>query len=108
MSVEKIVEKWQSKLHLEDWIINIHFKNTNFPGDKYCEASITADLKYKEAELEIWKSFWAYDQKHQEINILHELCHLLIWRLNEHVAPSGDDVLEEVVQDLAMTFFLNS
>lgn len=105
--VKKVVKKWQVKLRLEDWIINIHVHDKYFPGDKSCEASIVADLKYKEAELEVWKPFAEFDERHKEINIVHELCHLILWRINQHVSPSGDDLLEEVVQTLAMTFFLN-
>jgi hypothetical protein len=103
--VEALVEKWKSRLGLSDWLINVYIRDKYYPGEPEIEACIEGDVKYKEANLEVWKEFWKFDAKHKEINVIHELCHLLLWRLHPHMAPSGDDALEEVTQTLATRFY---
>lgn len=105
--VRDLLDIWLPRLGLEDWIININTRLCYFNDgeDEECEASIQVDLKYHEADLEIYIPFWNNDTAHQEKNIVHELTHILLWRLDPHISPSGDDALEEVVQTIAMRFY---
>lgn len=105
--VSVIVEKWKVRLGLSDWIVNVHIRNESYPDDETIEACITEDAKYKEADLEIWNQYWKFDEKHKEINIVHELTHLVLCKLHPFLPPIADDTLEEVVQTLAMSLYRN-
>lgn len=103
--IAELLKKWMPRLGLQDWIINVTIHATEMEGDDRCEAAITEDLKYHNADLEIYKPFWLNDPIHQEKDIIHELTHLLTCRLHPYLAPLGDDALEETVQTIAMQFF---
>lgn len=105
LEVWKLVDKWLPLLGLDDWIINIKIEKYTDPEDATCEASIEDDLKYLEANLSIWSPFWKNDNEHREINIVHELVHLLICPLHPHLGPAADEVVESVVQKIAMRYY---
>lgn len=103
--VKAIVDFWLPRLGLDDWIITIGIHDRYYPGDQECEADIEDDIKYHQAALRIWRPFWDNDLQHRYKNIAHELVHLLLCRLHPHIPTSGDDILEEVVQTIAMLFY---
>lgn len=104
--VEALIRELQEDLGLSDWIINVKVsKKENEEAGEVCEAEIEDFLKYHEGNLTLYPSFFRNSKKNQEINLLHELTHLLLCRLHPHLAPSGDDALEEVVQSIAMQFY---
>lgn len=105
--VKELVKKWLPRLGLSHWIINIKFTSGILAGDPQCEATIHDDLKYLEADLEIFKPFWKHDLENQEKNIVHELVHLMLCRLHPYLAPAGDEAVEETVQTIAMIFYKN-
>lgn len=102
--VRKLVEKWLPALGLKDWMINISVVE-EYHEQRDIQADIEDDLKYHEADMTIYKSFWEDSADKQERTIVHELVHLLLCRLHPHLSPSGDDVVEEVVQTIAMNFY---
>ena len=103
--VIELIEKWLPRLGLNEWIINVEVVEKLHKIDKRCEAEIEEDIKYLEADMTVYSSFWNNDARHQEINIVHELVHLMFCRLHKHLSPSGDETLEEVVQRTAMLFY---
>ena len=104
--IRDLIDKWKPRLGLDDWIINLKIKNSyESTGEHRCEAAISDDLKYLEADLEIYKPFWKITKEKQEITIVHELVHLLLCPLHPHYASAGDDIFEQVTQKLAITFF---
>lgn len=103
--VRDMVEKWKHIFGLQAWLINIEISEKKFENDARCEASIEEDLKYLEADLTVYPAFWKNDREHQEINIAHELVHLVLCPLHKYLPPLADDVLEGVVQHLAMSAF---
>lgn len=103
-AVAAMILKWKLKLGLSEWIINVHFSSKCHKDDGECEADISDDLKYLEADLTIYPKFWENDREHQEINIIHELVHLLICPLHPFLGNAADDVLEGVVQKIAVNF----
>lgn len=108
MTEDKIknwLDKWQYNLGLHEWMINVEIAEKNDPEDSRCEISIEDDLKYLEADLTIYPAFWEHDSQHQEINLVHELVHLVLCPLHPYIAPAGDDVLEGIVQKIAINAF---
>jgi len=103
--IARLVDRWKHVVGLGNWMLCVKIRKGYYPGDKTCEASVTEDLKYAYADIEIWKPFWKGDVKTQEITVLHELVHLVLCRLHPHLAPSGDAALEEVVQAVTMILF---
>lgn len=102
--INQLIEKLKRRLGLSDWIINVFFKDDGYysADDHDTECAIESDLKYMEADLYIFKPFWDHPLGHQEINIKHELVHLLLCPLHPCLPPIADDVLESVVQKIAM------
>ena len=87
------------------WNINIKCSEELCERDPGCEAEIDDDLKYHEANLGIYNCFWEHTDERREMIIVHEMMHLVMCRLHPHISPSGDDIVEEVVQSVAMLFF---
>lgn len=106
-SVQCLVDKWKPILGLEKWIVNIHIQDGYDPEEDDIQADITEDLRYFEAELNIWKQFWDDEPWKQEVTIVHELVHLLLCPLHQYLPPAGDEEVERVTQTIALRFIHN-
>ncbi len=103
--IRSLVELWKNRIGLNDWIVNVSFEYRGHPDEEGCEADIEAFTHYREADLTIWNGFWKFGKEHRIINLIHELVHLILWKLHPHLSPSGDDVLEEVCQQTAVAIY---
>lgn len=102
--VRGLVDTWLPRLFLSGWIINIELKDRLCAEDKDTEAEVSADFKYHDADLKIFPPFWKRPENQERI-ILHELVHLLLWRIDPYMGKAGDEALEEVCQTITMAFY---
>jgi len=77
--IDKLIMKWQNKLHLSDW--KIYYKFVNFKrADNYPQKG---DIEVK-AQAKTVTILLKKDQPDIENTIVHELVHLILWDLDHY------------------------
>ena len=75
---EPYIEKWQKRLRLEDWIINISLTNGVINNDPDIMGYTTVNtLHGKKAEVEFLENLRHISDDQREWYIIHELLHII-------------------------------
>jgi len=78
--INNIIKKWQDVLNFSDWEINYDFVEFKRDDGYPQRGDIKVDEKNKNATILLKEN-----QKDIEKTILHELIHLLLWKLDYYV-----------------------
>ena len=70
--IKRIVARWQTRLQLGDWEIEIDWDT---PCDPDCHAQIAMNRDYKQARLRLDEPWRGWSPAHAERVLVHELCH---------------------------------
>ena len=105
------MKKWQTKLGLNDWHIDVKF--VDFKRKDYKQSGdIKVDLENKKATI----LFSSNPRKDDEYIVVHELVHLLLWQYDhfcENLIPENKkdryfDLLEETAANFSKILLQNN
>lgn len=108
MNNKELLAKWQKRLGLSDWIIDLR---DNVTSDEMTLQGVSGECEWQEVKktaiIRIMKPE-CYGERITTFNfeqtLIHELLHIKFCLLDESGNPIQDRVLHQIIEDLAKAF----
>jgi len=92
-----LLDKWQGRLGLNTWTIDVHLVLPNSPASEEDEDKTVADIVYDNADLTETIRVAQASRREVENSLLHELVHLELEAWNPPVYPGEEEKTVETI-----------
>lgn len=105
--IEEVAKEWQERLYLQEWKIDYRYERRsesflNVSESRYTPTVKKASLVFVDpVDYELASDYQSADERDMEVEIVHELLHLKLYRLRPEDNSREMDDFEQAVETMA-------